>query len=125
MGGLGNLGWVMGGTPGWNWSMGRDEAVRASWGGSWAYIGHPWGNHPSQVTNPPPRPSVAKAGDTPVLALSAQGEQGPSWGHPEANSPQCHLLPGTTSPSQLFEDIFWYLIKFAINQGSRRQPEIP
>lgn len=85
---------------------GRDEAVRASWGGSWAYIGHPWGNHPSQVTNPPPRPSVAKAGDTPVLALSTQGEQGPSWGHQEANSPQCHLLPGTTSPSQLFEDIF-------------------
>lgn len=53
------------------------------------------------------------------------GEQGPSWGHPEANPPQCHLLPDITSPPPLFEDIFQYLIKFTISQGDRRQPQTP
>lgn len=82
-------------------------------------------NHPSPVINLPPRSLVAKAGEMPVQSQSALGEQGPSWDHPEANPPQRHLLSGTTSPSQLFEDIFQYLIKFAISQGGRMQPQTP
>lgn len=85
----------------------------------------PLGESPFPSYQFPSKVLGAKAGDTSILAQSALGEQGPSWGHPEVNSSQCHLLPGTTPPSQLFEEIFQYLNKFAISQGAGRSPKYP